>query len=150
MTTEYKQILNDLCSKIGHFRSERPTAGTKFWLMGVVADIIEVTQTMQQEVLERVRHEAVLDVDTDIDYAETSQEVLAMELAECDGQDEAIREQTRLANEALRTLSEVLAEIAEQLVRHHSPAEMARLYEAEKKRYIATLAVPRQELLKLM
>jgi hypothetical protein len=67
--------------------------------MGVVADIIEVTQTMQQEVLERVRHEAVLDVDTDIDYAETSQAVLAMELAECDGQDEAIREQTRLAKE---------------------------------------------------
>ena len=51
---DVKNILTGLFDRLSGLRAERPTAGTKFRLMGVVADIAEVAQTLQQEVLLRV------------------------------------------------------------------------------------------------
>ena len=65
----YKEILTDLFEKIAQHRSEKTSAGTKFRLMGLVADIDEMCDMLQQEVLQRVQQEAVLDVDVDMNYA---------------------------------------------------------------------------------
>lgn len=48
--------------------------------MGMVADIMEVAETLQKEVLERVRQEAVLDADVDADFDVMAEEVLSWEL----------------------------------------------------------------------
>jgi hypothetical protein len=48
--------------------------------MGLVADVTEVNETLAKDVLEVVSHEAVLDADTEIDYAELAERVLATEL----------------------------------------------------------------------
>lgn len=135
-----KKILTELFSKIEYARNEVPSAGTRFRLMGLVADIAEVTQAVQLEVLDVVSREAVLDVDvdadTDIDYMVMAEEVLAKELQEDAGASGDIREQTQLVNEALGALNSVLVQVSEQLDRHHKNDEFERLYEAEKRRYL--------------
>ncbi len=138
MTRDYKQIMTDSFSRIEVLRTERPSAGTKFRLMGVAADIVEVLQVLREDLLERVQHEAVLDADAEVDFAAEAEKVLGLELAECEGQDEALGEQTRLVNEALGELHNTLEEIACQMERHHSDAEFVRLYENEKRRYIGS------------
>ena len=132
---DYKTILNDLFAKIEAFKAEKPSAGTRFRLMGLVADVVEVAETMKCEVLDVVSHEAVLDADVDIDYAEVAEQVMAMEFAEDATQEPVMAEQKRLANEALSELSRVLTDIDKQLTRHHSEAEYTRLFEGEKRRY---------------
>lgn len=132
---DYKTILSDLFAKIEAFKAEKPTAGTRFRLMGLVADVVEVAETMKREVLDVVSHEAVLDADVDIDYAEVAEQVLAMEFAEDATQEPVMAEQKRLANEALSELSRVLTDIDKQLARHHSEPEYTRLFEGEKRRY---------------
>ena len=104
--------------------------------MGLAADIIEVTETLQREVLEVVSHEAVLDADADTDFAALSVKVLTMELEEKEGADDAIREHTQFANDALGELSNMLGRIDRQLKRHHKDEEYVRLYEGEKRRYM--------------
>ena len=136
MMLEPKKLLDGLCSKVGQFKAEEPSAGTKFRLMGLVEDILEVTAMLLQEVLEVVRREAVLDADVDIDYAEMAEAVLAWELDEREGQNEEMCELTQKANEALSELSTTLQQIDEQLKRHHKDEEYVRLYEAEKRRYM--------------
>ena len=131
-----KKLLDGLCAKVGQFKDEVPSAGTKFRLMGLVEDILEVTAMLLQEVLEVVRREAVLDADVDIDYAEMAEAVLAWELDEREGQNEEMCELTQKANEALSELSTTLQQIDEQLKRHHKDEEYVRLYEAEKRRYL--------------
>ena len=54
-------------AKIEAVKAEKPTAGTRFRLMGLVADITEVAEALQTQVLEVVSHEAVLDADADVD-----------------------------------------------------------------------------------
>ena len=44
MTTDYKTILTDLFEKIERMRVETPSAGTKYRLMGLTADITEVAE----------------------------------------------------------------------------------------------------------
>ena len=132
---DYKTILSDLFTKIETFKGEKPSAGTRFRLMGLVADVVEVAETMKREVLDVVSHEAVLDADVDIDYAEVAEQVLTMEFAEDATQEPVMAEQKRLANEALSELSRVLTDIDKQLTRHHSEAEYTRLFEGEKRRY---------------
>ena len=127
-----------ILERIAGLRDERPSAGTRFRLMGLEADITEVVRALQDGVLERVRHEAVLDADADIDFAEASEQVMGMELEEREEQDEMLREQTRRVNEALGGLSEVLAQIDGQLSRRHKDEEYVRLYEAEKRRYLSS------------
>lgn len=106
--------------------------------MGLAADITEVTQALQMQVLDVVSHEAVVDADVDIDYTELAEQVLAAELQEWVDAEEMVREQTRLVNEALSALSGVLMQIVEQLERHHKDEEFERLYEAEKRRYLSS------------
>lgn len=127
-----------ILERIAGLRDERPSAGTRFRLMGLEADITEVVRALQDGVLERVRHEAVLDADADIDFAEASEQVMGMGLEEREEQDETLREQTRRVNEALDGLSEVLAQIDGQLSRRHKDEEYVRLYEAEKRRYLSS------------
>ena len=130
---DYKNILDALFEKVERMRTERPTAGTRFWLMGLAADVTEATEMMTQEVLERVTKEVVLDADTDIDYTETGERVASMVLT---SSDDDLQEATQGVNDALATLSDVLLKIAVQLTRHRNNDEYARLYEQEKKRYL--------------
>lgn len=130
---DYKNILDALFEKVERMRTERPTAGTRYRLMGLAADVAEATEMMTQEVLERVTKEVVLDADTDIDYTETGERVQAMVLT---APNDDLQEATQGVNDALATLSDVLLKIAVQLTRHRNNDEYARLYEQEKKRYL--------------
>ena len=130
---DYKNILDALFEKVERMRTERPTAGTRYRLMGLAADVTETTEMMTQEVLERVTKEVVLDADTDIDYTETGERVASMVLT---SSDDDLQEATQGVNDALATLSDVLLKIAVQLTRHRNNDEYARLYEQEKKRYL--------------
>ncbi len=129
-------MLTGLIERVSGSREDRPIAGTKYRLMGLVADITEVVQTLQAKVLQRVSQEAVLDVDDDIDYAELSELVLTLELPEPAGADEVVCEQTQRVNEGLALLSDVLIQISNQLERRHKDDEYMRLYEQEKRRYL--------------
>ena len=130
---DYKNLFETLFEKVERMRTERPTAGTRFRLMGLAADVTEATEMMTQEVLERVTKEVVLDADTDIDYTETGERVASMVLT---SSDDDLQEATQGVNDALATLSDVLLKIAVQLTRHRNNDEYARLYEQEKKRYL--------------
>ena len=130
---DYKNILDALFEKVERMRTERPTAGTRYWLMGLAVDVTETTEMMTQEVLERVTKEVVLDADTGIDYTETGERVASMVLT---SSDDDLQEATQGVNDALATLSDVLLKIAVQLTRHRNNDEYARLYEQEKKRYL--------------
>ena len=133
---DYKILLTGLLERVSGSKEDRPSAGTKYRLMGLVADIAEVAQTLQQEVLQRVSQEAVLDVDVDIDYAEMSEQVLLMEMPiQADAPDE-VHEQTQHVNEGLAALSGVLMQIDNQLSRRHKDEEYARVYDQEKRRYL--------------
>ena len=133
---EVNNILTRLFARLAGYREERPSAGTKYRLMGLAADIIEVTETLQREVLDLVSHEAVLDADADTDFAALSVQVLTMELEDKADADDDIRKQTQIANEALGELSNVLSQIDVQLNRHHKDEEYVRLYESERRRYM--------------
>lgn len=130
---DVKNILTGLFDRLSGLRAERPTAGTKFRLMGMVADIAEVAQTLQQEVLLRVSQEAALDVDVDVDFADLAEQVMSMELMPANID---LQEQTEQVNDALGALSAVLAQIDDQLSRRHKDEEYARVYEQEKRRYM--------------
>ena len=130
---DVKNILTGLFDRLSGLRVERPTAGTKFRLMGVVADIAEVTQTLQQEVLQRVSQEAALDVDVDVDFAELAEQVMSWELMPVN---DDLQEQTEQVNDAIGALSGVLTQIDQQLSRRHKDEEYARVYEQEKRRYL--------------
>ena len=132
---DYKDILTGVAERLSSLRGERLSAGTKYRLMGMAADIAEVAETLSAEVLERVRHEAVLDVDADTDFDQLAEEVLSWELTVA-GDD--LQELTLQVNSALGSLSEVLAEISSQLDRRHKDDEYARLYEQEKRRYLSS------------
>ena len=132
---DYKDILTGVAERLSSLRGERLSAGTKYRLMGMAADIAEVAETLSAEVLERVRHEAVLDVDADTDFDQLAEEVLSWELT-VSGDD--LQELTQQVNSALGSLSDVLAQISSQLDRRHKDEEYARLYEQEKRRYLSS------------
>lgn len=129
-------MLTGLIERVSGSREDRPTAGTKYRLMGLVADIAAVAQTLQTEVLARVSQEAVIDADIDVDYGLLSEQILLMELPEAG--DDAVCEQTALVNDALGGLSSVLGLIADQLERRHKDEEYERLYEQEKRRFLSS------------
>ena len=132
---DYKNILDALFEKVERMRTERPTAGTRYWLMGLAVDVTETTEMMTQEVLERVTKEVVLDADTDIDYTETGERVQAMVLT---APNDDLQEATQAVNDALGVLSDVLTQIASQLERRHKDEAYARLYDQEKRRYLSS------------
>ena len=78
---ELKNMLTGVAERLSSLREERPSAGTKYRLMGVAADISEVAELLSEEVLERVRQEPVLDADVDVDFDVLAEEVLSWELA---------------------------------------------------------------------
>ena len=131
----YKNILTGVAERLSVLREERPSAGTRYRLMGMVADIMEVAETLQKEVLERVRQEAVLDADVDADFDVMAEEVLSWELTI---KNDALQEPTQQVNDALGGLSDVLTQIGSQLSRRHKDEEYARLYEQEKRRYLSS------------
>ena len=132
---DYKNLFEALFEKVERMRTERPTAGTRYRLMGLAADVTETTETMTQEVLERVTKEVVLDADTDIDYTETGERVASMVLTV---PNDDLQEATQGVNEALAVLSNVLTQIASQLERRHKDEAYARLYDQEKRRYLSS------------
>ena len=102
-------MLTGVAARLSSLREERPSAGTKYRLMGMVADITEVTEQLSKEVLERVKQEAVLDVDVDVDFDVMAEEVLSWELTTTK---EELQENTQLVNDALGGLNDVLTQIA--------------------------------------
>ena len=132
---DYKNLFEALFEKVERMRTERPTAGTRYRLMGLAADVTETTEMMTQEVLERVTKEVVLDADTDIDYTETGERVQAMVLT---APNDDLQEATQAVNDALGVLSDVLTQIASQLERRHKDEAYARLYDQEKRRYLSS------------
>ena len=132
---EVKNILTGVAERLSGLREERPSAGTRYRLMGVAADVAEVTEMLSKEVLERVKQEAVMDADVDVDFDVLAEQVLSWELVMTA---DDLQEHTRLVNDALGGLNEVLLQISNQLERHHSNEEYARLYEQEKRRYLGS------------
>ena len=130
---DYKNILTGVGERLSSLREERPSAGTRYRLMGVLADIMEAVEMLSKEVLDRVSQEAVLDADVDADFDVMSEEVLSWELM-MTGDD--LQELTQQVNDALGALSEVLTQISSQLERRHKDEAYARLYEQEKRRYL--------------
>jgi hypothetical protein len=126
-------MIVNLLEKIDGLRKERMSAGTKYRLMGLVADIAEVAELLSKEVLERVKQEPVLDADVDIDFDVLAEEVLSWELV-MTGDD--LQELTQQVNDALGGLSDVLMQISSQLMRRHKDEEFTKLYEQEKRRYL--------------
>jgi hypothetical protein len=137
MNMDYKNILTGIYNSLSGLGKERPSAGTKYRLMGVAADITEVAETLQKEVLERVKQEAVLDADVDTDFDVMAEEVLSWELEMAS---DDLQELTQQVNDALGVLNDVLTQIGSQLERHHSNEEFARLYDEENRRYLSSKA----------
>ena len=123
---EVKNILTGVADRLSSLREERPSAGTRYRLMGVAADVAEVTEMLSKEVLERVKQEAVMDADVDVDFDVLAEQVLSWELVMTA---DDLQEHTRLVNDALGGLSEVLLQISNQLERRHKDEVYARLYE---------------------
>ena len=131
----YKNILTGVFNMLSGLGKERPSAGTKYRLMGAAADITEVAETLSKEVLERVKQEAVLDVDVDTDFDVMAEEVLSWELV-MTGDD--LQELTQQVNNALGGLNDVLTQICSQLERRHKDEEYVKVYEQEKRRYLGS------------
>ncbi len=126
-------MLTGVADRLSSLRKERPSAGTKYRLMGVVADIAEVAELLSKEVLERVKQEAVLDADVDVDFDVLAEEVLSWELVMTV---DDLQELTQQVNDALGGLSDVLMQIGSQLERRHKDEAYVRLYDQEKRRYL--------------
>ena len=132
---DYKNILTGVAERLSSLREERPSAGTRYRLMGVLADIMEAVEMLSKEVLDRVSQEAVLDADVDADFDVMSEEVLSWELTI---KNDDLQELTQQVNDVLGGLSNVLSQIGSQLSRRHKDEEYARLYEQEKRRYLSS------------
>lgn len=115
-------------------RNASSSSGMKYHLAGIAADIAGLAQRLHDEVLERVKQDAVMDIG--INFAALSQRLLTMELEE-NAQPEVQEEQLQVT-EALGGLSAVVEEIIAQLDRHHRDEEFVRLYEKEKNKYMAS------------
>ena len=132
---EIKNILTGVADRLSSLREERPSAGTRYRLMGVAADVAEVTEQLSKEVLERGKQEPVLDADVDVDFDALAEEVLSWELA---ATKEELLENTQMVNDALGGLNDVLTQISSQLERRHKDEAYARLYDQEKRRYLSS------------
>ena len=129
----YQPLLTTLFDSINHYHKETLADGSIHRLRGLVADIAQVTERLESDLLEQLRHEALIGIDDDIDYHGASLEALSMRLSPKSAGFETL---TAQANEQLITLSNVLAAIDDQLKRNHLPAEFVRLYERERDRFL--------------
>ena len=62
---DHRKTLDKLFERVEEMRREELSAGTKYRLQGLVADITEVAQVLKRSVLDVARHEAMLDLDED-------------------------------------------------------------------------------------
>ena len=79
---EYNKILTGLFGRLSGLREERPSAGLKYQLLGIIGETIGMIGLMKQDVLRRVSQEAVIDADVDVDYGEMAELALQSELPE--------------------------------------------------------------------
>lgn len=136
MNTNLNDAVRGLAEWMEIIKNKIENEGGKFYLMGLAADVKQLTETLHAEVLERVRQEATLDVDVDTDYFVLAEQVLTMEMPVPGGAGEEVRVQVDLVNEALGALNGAMVEVDEQLNRRHKDEEYACLYEQENRRYM--------------
>ena len=136
MICEYTEILNELKRKIAELVSREPSAGRLYYLMGIEADLEEMTGKLRADVLEKVSRDIVLDADEGIDYTAQSESLRTFLPVVLKGQNAEEQKVCKNVDEKIDELGSVLSQIAANLVRRHSHEEFARLYENEKRRYL--------------
>ena len=136
MICEYTEILNELKRKIAELVSREPSAGRLYYLMGIEADLEEMTGKLRADVLEKVSRDIVLDADEGIDYTAQSESLRTFLPVVLKGQNAEEQKVCKNVDEKIDELGSVLSQIAANLVRRHSRDEFARLYDNEKRRYL--------------
>ena len=129
--------LDDLIKRISGLKERWRSAGRPLYVSSLVADASELTESLNTDVLERVSHDILLEA-YEGNYtaqAEQMQALVPVKVLQADAEDEAVCLQL---DEALNRLVGVLTQIAAHLERRHSKDEYARLYEAEKRRYLGS------------
>ena len=137
MICEYMTRLDDLIKRISGLKERWRSAGRPLYVSSLVADAAELTESLNTDVLERVSHDILLEA-YEGNYtaqAEQMQALVPVKVLQADAEDEAVCLQL---DEALNRLVGVLTQIAAHLERRHSRDEYARLYEAEKRRYLGS------------
>lgn len=137
MICEYMTRLDDLIKRISGLKERWRSAGRPLYVSSLVADAAELTESLNTDVLERVSHDILLEA-YEGNYtaqAEQMQALVPVKVMQADAEDEAVCLQL---DEALNKLVGVLTQIAAHLERRHSKDEYARLYEAEKRRYLGS------------
>ena len=137
MICEYVIRLDDLIKRISGLRERWRSAGRPLYVSGLVADAAELAEGLNTDVLERVSHDIVLEAyeGNYVAQAEQMQALMPVRVLQADAEDEVACLQL---DEALNRLVGVLTQIAAHLERRHSRDEYARLYEAEKRRYLGS------------
>ena len=136
MICEYTEILDELKRKIADLVSREPSAGRLYYLMGIEADLEEMTGKLRADVLEKVSRDIVLDADEGIDYTAQSESLRTFLPVVLKGQNAEEQKVCKNVEEKIDALGSVLSQIAANLVRRHSRDEFARLYDNEKRRYL--------------
>ena len=137
MICEYMTRLDDLIKRISGLKERWRSAGRPLYVSSLVADAAELTESLNTDVLERVSHDILLEA-YEGNYtaqAEQMQALVPVKVLQADAEDDAACLQL---DEALNRLVGVLTQIAAHLERRHSRDEYARLYEAEKRRYLGS------------
>ena len=137
MICEYMTRLDDLIKRISGLKERWRSAGRPLYVSSLVADAAELTESLNTDVLERVSHDILLEA-YEGNYtaqAEQMQALVPVKVLQADDEDDAVCQQL---DEALNRLVGVLTQIAAHLERRHSKDEYARLYEAEKRRYLGS------------
>ena len=137
MICEYMTRLDDLIKRISGLRERWRSAGRPLYVSSLVADAAELTESLNTDVLERVSHDILLEAyeGNYVAQAEQMQALMPVRVLQADAEDDAACLQL---DEALNRLVGVLTQIAAHLERRHSKDEYARLYEAEKRRYLGS------------
>ena len=137
MICEYMTRLDDLIKRISGLKERWRSAGRPLYVSSLVADAAELTESLNTDVLERVSHDILLEAyeGNYVAQAEQMQALMPVKVLQADAEDEAACLQL---DEALNRLVGVLTQIAAHLERRHSKDEYARLYEAEKRRYLGS------------
>ena len=137
MICEYMTRLDDLIKRISGLKERWRSAGRPLYVSSLVADAAELTESLNTDVLERVSHDILLEA-YEGNYtaqAEQMQALVPVRVLQADAEDDVACHQL---DEALNRLVGVLTQIAAHLERRHSRDEYARLYEAEKRRYLGS------------
>ena len=133
---EYNDILTGLITSVSGLKERRPSAGRGLLMESLLADTVELTESLKTEVLVRVSREIWLEADEGIDYAalaEDLQNVLPIELLKAKTDEEEACERLY---EALEALVKTLFDIAKALNRRYKNEDYIKLYEDELKLFV--------------